>query len=121
MSFRLWSPWWERLRNAAEGRRCGRRRTETVEPTLPHPRLTSVPAEWVPICARYEIVGGTGEGIGQIRASEISEEGTLPKIPGRDSKKFSMRRTILKWDSGHETPGTIFRPGLPGKMERGIL
>ena len=40
----------------------------------PTTRLTSLLRSWVPICARYEIVGGTGEGIGEIRPVKIAEK-----------------------------------------------
>jgi hypothetical protein len=83
------------------------------EPTLPPPGLNSLLQEWVPIRGRYVIIGGVVEGIGQIKPVKILEEGTLPKIPGRDSTEYLMRRENPTWDSGTENPGSIFRPGLP--------
>jgi hypothetical protein len=62
--------------------------------------LTCVLREWVPIRGRYVIIGGVVEGIGQIKPVKILEEGTLPKIPGRDSTEYLMRRENPTWDSG---------------------
>jgi hypothetical protein len=54
-------------------------------PTL----LTCVLRWWVPICARYEIVGGTGVGIGENQSSKNFKKVLSAKIPGRDSANFS--------------------------------
>src|ERR1017187_6339257 len=71
---------------------------------LTPPRLNSLLRCWVPICARYEIVGGTGVGIGENQASENFKKVLSAKIPGRESTKVSCARKFRNGTPG-ETPG----------------